>query len=93
MLQKIGMFVLGAIVALLGTAAVGAYNGKSIEGYADAVRPALEAKGMADDTVESVKIALNPCIVKGELPYGCEKYVRDGKVGNVPIKIVLDEDK
>ena len=40
--------------------------------------------------VHDLRRALNPCIVSGPLPAGCEKYIKDGVLTQPPIKIILD---
>ena len=62
--------------------------------YADASKPALQAAGITTGTTASaLKRALNPCVTSGQLPAGCEKYIKDGVVTQPPIKIVLDTSK
>ena len=58
-----------------------------------AARPAFEAAGLTEYTPSGLKQALNPCITKGELPVGCQKYVKDGVVTQPPIRIVIDISK
>lgn len=60
--------------------------------YSRVAKPALEAIGNTGTGTldEELRIALNPCIVDGPLPEGCEKYVVNGEVLQPPIKIIID---
>ncbi len=61
---------------------------------ANAAQPLADARGVESIKSSSeLKLALNPCIVDGQLPEGCEKYVKNGLVTQPPIKIVLDTSR
>lgn len=64
--------------------------------FVQAMKPALESVGINPEgghSANELKLILNPCIVKGPLPAGCEKYVHDGVVIQPPIKIIVDTSK
>jgi hypothetical protein len=63
------------------------------ESFITAAKPALESRQIKDVTALGLALALNPCIIDGPLPAGCEKYVKNGQVTQPPIKIILDTDK
>ena len=66
---------------------------RSPNSYAAAIKPLVEAAGVKGYTVGALKRAINPCIVPGPLPYGCEEYVVNGEFLQPPIKVIRDKDK
>jgi len=75
--------VVGALSAVI--------NRSELKEWKHAAVPATTLVGA--DTLEGLMRALNPCIVDGPLPEGCEQFVKNGVVTQPPIKIVIDLEK
>ena len=62
--------------------------------YTNAAKPLYVARGMNDARWSTdLATALNPCIVIGELPEECKRFVKNGVVTQPPIRIIVDTSK
>ena len=83
--------MIGVVIGMLGLVLLSIYLDQIPDSYINAMKPALSASGIVGNTPCALRRALNPCIVKEQLPAGCEKYVKNGVVTQPPIKIIVDK--
>ena len=88
-------FLVGFCLGVVALMVIMEYSNITPSDYYEAMKPALEATGIkTGSSADELRRALNPCVVSGQLPAGCEKYVKDGGVvSQPPIRIIIDTSK